>query len=134
MPVQKIWANMAVANLSRTAKFYTALGCKPNGSNNAADLVSFLFGDNDFIIHFFLDKPLAKAMSGKLANHEQGNEIIFSIAAEDSQAVDAWVDKVIAAGGQIHRQPGFDENGYYYCVFADPDGHRFNVLSMTDGM
>lgn len=37
-----IWANLAVANLERTQKFYEAIGCTPNNPHTSNELVSFL--------------------------------------------------------------------------------------------
>ncbi|WP_439490285.1 hypothetical protein [Algoriphagus sp.] len=30
----------------------------------------------------------------------------------------------------IDRKAFYDENGYFVCVFTDPDGHKFNLLYM----
>jgi len=55
MKPKKIWSNLGVSNLDRTAKFYNALGFKPNGKySTTKELTSFLVGDNDFVMHFFL--------------------------------------------------------------------------------
>ena len=52
MKPKRIWANLTVEDLERTTKFYTELGFKSNGASK--ELTSFLFGQNDFVIHFFL--------------------------------------------------------------------------------
>ena len=54
---KKIWANPAVEDIGRTQEFYLALGFKQNG-NPTKDLVSFLFGEDDFVIHFFEKEKL----------------------------------------------------------------------------
>jgi len=54
MKPKMIWANLAVADLERTQKFYTELGFKPNNPHSSNELVSFFAGENEFIIHFFL--------------------------------------------------------------------------------
>jgi predicted lactoylglutathione lyase len=28
----------------------------------------------------------------------------------------------------IDRKEFYDTNGYFVCVFSDPDGHKFNLL------
>ena len=56
MHPKKIWANLAVSDLDRTTRFYTSLGFKHNGM--AKELTSFLFGNNDFVIHFFIKDHL----------------------------------------------------------------------------
>lgn len=41
MKPKMIWANLAVANLERTQKFYEAIGCTPNNPHTSNELVSF---------------------------------------------------------------------------------------------
>ena len=130
----KIWANLAVKDLDRTAAFYTKLGFKSNMSQPSNDLTSFCFGINDFIIHFFKQEKLEPAMGGKAADLTLGNEIIFSLSAESEEEVRQWSEDAEAAGGKIIKEAAHDENGYYYCVFADPEGHKFNVLLVGPGM
>jgi predicted lactoylglutathione lyase len=119
-----IWANLAVKDLERTTKFYTALGFKPNG--NSKELTSFFFGDNNFIIHFFIKEQLEKFISAT-ADLSKGNEIIFSLSAANKEEVDKWAEQVRKVGGKIFLEPTTYQKGYTF-GFSDPDGHRFNVL------
>ena len=128
MKSNQIWANLAVSDLDRTTTFYSALGFKSNGASE--DLTSFFFGENKFVIHFFLNDKLKPAMKGELADLEQGNEIIFTISAETKEEVNNWAEKVQAAGGKVVSQPEEFGEGYYGFVFADPDGHKFNIFYM----
>lgn len=130
MKAKMFWANLAVADIKRTIDFYTSLGVKPNKGAHTEDIASFVFGDNDFVINFFRKEKLEPALCGKAADLTMGNEIIFSISAGTKEEVSAWVEKALESGGKLHREPSSDENGYYYCVFSDPDGHKFNVLLM----
>jgi len=138
--VKKIWANLAVKDTGRTRKFYKALGFKPNepeDSTNAV-LASFLFGENDFVIHFFRDDHLREAIETELTDTSSSNEVIFSLSANGREEVDEWAEKVREAGGTVFSEPQEYrpkqiEGTFYGCGFADPDGHRFNVLD-TSGM
>lgn len=133
MKPRNIWANLGVENIERTKEFYLSLGFKLNGSP-AEDLVSFLFGDNDFVIHFFEEEKLKISLEGELSDLEQGNEIMFSLSVESKDEFDSWIDEIKQAGGTIlfesnkDRKKFYDENGFYVCVFTDPDGHKFNLL------
>lgn len=129
MKSKMIWANFSVKDASRTRQFYTQLGFTPNKFNDPK-LASFLFGDNGFVIHFFeegsqIDEYLAPGSR---------NEIIFTLSAETEEEVMEWADKVKAAGGTFFQEAGRDKSGYFGFGFADPDGHRFNVLLMEKGM
>lgn len=123
----KIWANLGVKDIERTKEFYNRLGFEKNTGHESNELASFLFGDNDFVIHFFKDDVLKKAMKGELADLTRGNEIIFTISADTELEVDNWAAKVKDAGGVVFSPPESFQ-GMYGCAFTDPDGHKFNIL------
>ena len=134
MNPKKIWANLAVSNVERTWEFYLKLGFKPNCPSSTKELASFVIGDDDFVIHFFESEHLKSNLEGELADLSKGNEIIFTLSAQSKDEVDKWVEEVKKAGGTVlydpkkDRKEYYDENGYYVFVFADPDGHKFNVF------
>ena len=130
MKAQMIWANFSVKDANRTRKFYTQLGFTPNKQNNDPKLASFLFGKNDFVIHFFeegsqIDEYLTP-------RSKTSSEIIFTLSAETETEVKDFADKIKNAGGNILQKVRRDENNYYGFAFADPDGHKFNVLLMDN--
>lgn len=128
MKPKKIWANYAVSDLERTTKFYTKLGFKPNGASK--ELTSFLVGEDDFVIHFFLKDILKSSIKGEIADLKNGNEIVFTLSAQSIEEVDIWEKEIERAGGKTISKPEEFGKGYYGFVFADPDGHRFNVFYM----
>lgn len=128
MKTKKIWANFGVQDLERTTKFYKELGFKQNGASE--QLTSFFFGEDNFIVHFFLKNILAKAMNGQITDTKAGNEIIFTLSADSREEVDSWEKEVQLAGGTIVSKQEASRDGYNGFVFADPDGHKFNVFHM----
>lgn len=74
------------------------------------------------------------SLEGELSDLKHGNEIMFTLSAENKSEFDKWIDEIKNAGGSIffdsniHRKEFYDENGYHVCVFADPDGHKFNLF------
>ena len=132
MKAKKIWANFSVQDAKRTKQFYIQLGFTPNKPNNDPKLASFLFGDDDFVIHFFeqgsqIDEYLTSGL-------KTTSEIIFTLSAETEAEVKEWAERVKSAGGNIFQEVGRDETNHYGFGFADPDGHKFNVLLMEEGM
>ena len=131
MNPKKIWANFAVTDLKRTTKFYTELGFKPNGIHSSTDeLTSFLFGKDNFVIHFFKKDILQTNIRSEIVDSEKSNEIIFTLSAKSKKQVDKWAKQVESAGGKIISRPEEFGKGYYGFIFADPDGHRFNIFYM----
>lgn len=128
MNPKKIWANLAVTDLERTTTFYTKIGFKPNDSND--ELTSFMVGADNFIMHFFLKDILQTNIKDLISDAHQSSEIIFTISAGSKSQVDDWAKEVEPAGGKLVSQPEEFGKGYYGFIFADPDGHRFNVFYM----
>jgi predicted lactoylglutathione lyase len=128
MNPKMMWSNLAVSNLDRTTKFYTELGFRSNGSST--ELTSFFFGEDDFVMHFFLKDILKTSIKGELTDSQSSNEVVFTLSAESTDQVDNWAKEVERAGGKIISMPEEFGKGYYGFLFADPDGHRFNVFYM----
>lgn len=127
MKAKMIWANLVSADLEKTAVFYTDLGFKANGGGNSKESASFLFGNDNFVINFFTQQRLGNSVNGNLTNPKNGNEIIFSLSADSKEDVDKWFEKLKAIGATIFSEPQIYEQGYTL-GFADPDGHKFNIL------
>ena len=132
MKAKKIWSNFSVKDAKHTNQFYTQLGFTPNKPNNDPKLAGFLFGDDGFVIHFFeqgsqIDEYLT-------SGSKTTSEIIFTLSAETEAEVKEWAERVKSAGGNIFQEVGRDETNHYGFGFADPDGHKFNVLLMEEGM
>ncbi|MCI3937311.1 VOC family protein [Chryseobacterium aahli] len=128
MKTKMIWANFAVEDLDCTTDFYKALGFKSNGHSD--ELTSFLFSDNNFVIHFFVKDILEKNTDLKFSNNPNSNEIIFTLSAETKEEVDHWADSVKNAGGKIESEQKEFGDKYYGFTFSDPDRHKFNVFMM----
>jgi predicted lactoylglutathione lyase len=128
MKSNMIWANFGVKDLERTTQFYTHLGFRSNGKSD--DLSSFFFGENNFIIHFFKKEILSKNLGLEISDSEKSNEIIFTISAESREEVDQWAEKIKNSEGKLISNPEEFGDNYYGLIFADPDGHKFNIFMM----
>lgn len=127
METKMIWANMASPNLERIRKFYNSLGFRSNDDMSSSSLASFTFAKNNFIINFFTPSRVNDDANGNIGNWNGQSEVIFSIQADSREKVNEWREKVVLAGGEIVSEPQPYQTGYTFC-FADPDGHKFNVL------
>ncbi len=66
----------------------------------------------------------------EIVNTKQGTEVLLSIDVESREEVDEMAAKAVKAGGTLYAEPGDNQGWMYGCGFADPDGHRWNVLYM----
>lgn len=130
MKPKMIWANLGVSDLARTTKFYTELGFKPNGTNGSNELVSFSFGDDGFVINFFSNDLFKANLKIELSDPQRVAEVVFTLSANGREQVGKWASEIEEAGGQLLSRPEAFGEGYYGFLFADPDGHRFNVFYM----
>ncbi|WP_035650603.1 VOC family protein [Flavobacterium sp. ASV13] len=126
MKTRMIWANLVSHDLQKTIQFYSDLGFQQNGKETE-ELVSFIYGENDFAINFFIPERFDNALRGKSADTKTENEIIFSLSADSRENVDEWYEIVKKAGAKIFSEPENFQQGYTF-GFTDPDGHKFNFL------
>ena len=56
------------------------------------------------------------------------------MTVRSNEEVDQWAESAKSTEGRLIIGPKIDENGFYVCVFADPDGHKFNIVCMDEGM
>ena len=110
---------------------HLSLGFKPNGTHSfTKELTSFLIGDDNFVMHFFKKDILESNMKVKIADIKNEIEVMFTLLAESKDQVDEWAKEVENAGGKNITKPKEFGEGYNGFVFADPDGHTFNVFYM----
>lgn len=127
MKTKMIWANLPVKDIERTRKFFLALGFKVNGEPTA-EIVSFIIAENEFIINFFQEEQFKTATEIAVTDTKKSAEIIFSLSAESKEDVKEWAETVKKAGGTVFLEPQEIQGNMYNMGFADPDGHRWNVL------
>lgn len=80
--------------------------------------------------HFFLKDVLEANTKIKIADTQKANEVIFTLSPESKDQENNWAKEVENAGRKIIHKPEEFGEGYYGFVFADPDGHKFNVFYM----
>ena len=123
------WLNLPVADIKASKDFFNTIGlpCKdgPGGLNTVMEI-----GDGKGTIVMFPTAFFRSFIQGAAVADTAGSaEILISIGADNPAEVDAIAGKVEAAGGRMITAPA--SMGFMYgCVFADLDGHRWNVVFM----
>lgn len=128
--VKQIWINLPVKDIGRSTAFYKALGFTQTPHGNSEASVGFMFGDNNFVIMMFLEQVFRSIVQTEIADTRINTEMLISIDAESREEVDALAQALSDAGGTVFSTPAESQGYMYGCGFADPDGHRWNILYM----
>lgn len=113
---------LGVTDLPRAIEFYAALGWRPSG--DTADVAFFQAGG---MVVALWDRAHLAQDSGVAADGAGFDGVVLAHNVRAPEDVDAVIDEVRAAGGRITREPGATFWGGYSAVFADPDGHLWEV-------
>ena len=126
-----IWLNLPVKDVDRSVAFFRHLGFQLNPRfPQTADAACLLVGNKSIVIMLFSEPQFRQFSGSPLSEAAQVAEILISIDAESRQEVDQMASLAQEAGGRLFAKPGDKEGWMYGCGFADPDGHRWNVLYM----
>jgi len=128
---KEIWFNLPVNNIQKSVDFFNAMGFIPNTRFPFTDtMASFFIGEKKTVMMLFTPKQIAEFCGNKVADPQQGTEVLFSIDAESKEEVDEMLRKAETAGGTIYAQGGEKDGWMYGGGFVDLDGHRWNLLYM----
>jgi predicted lactoylglutathione lyase len=125
-----IWINLPVKDVKRSREFFTKIGFELNPRHSGDGMACLLVGEKRVVVMLFEESTFAGFTKHTLADTRQGCEVLISIDAESRHEVDDLARKVRDAGGAIYAEPGENQGWMYGFGFADPDGHRWNVLYM----
>ncbi len=124
-----IFINIAVADLEKSKAFFSALGFTFNEQFTDDTAASMVINDSIYFMLLTYNKFQSFIKDHNIANPNLINEAIYSLSVDSRQAVDEFLDKAIAAGGAIFREP--EDYGYMFArSFTDLDGHVWEIFWM----
>lgn len=127
MPTQ-IFVNLPVKNLDRSVAFFKQLGYSFDAKFTDENATCMIVGDNIFVM--LLVEPFFQTFTTKaIADTSKVTEAIMGIALDSRAAVDALVDKALAAGGTTLKEVK-DYGFMYERGFQDLDGHLWELFYM----
>ena len=126
--VTSIFVNLPTSDLERAKTFYSGLGWSINPMFTDENAVCVVIDENLYLMVLtrdffstFTDKPIVDPSTSI--------QVETAFSRESREDVDAFLEKVIAAGGTEHRQA--QDYGFMYARdFEDPDGNLFSALWM----
>jgi predicted lactoylglutathione lyase len=125
---RKLFVNIPVSDLQRSIEFFEALGFNFNTQFTDATATCLLVGEDAYFM--LLTREKFKEFSKRPLPDPRGETgALFAISVESREAVNAMVNKAIAAGGSYAVDP--QDHGFMYgWSFYDPDGHHWEVFWM----
>lgn len=130
---KELWINLPVKNLKTSIEFFTQIGFtfKTDSPGYTETMAPMIVGTKNIVVMLFQEDVFKNTCMNAVADTAKGTEVLFSFDAETRDEVDALAAKVEAAGGSIFAPPSLVQGWMYGFAFADPDGHRWNVLHMS---
>lgn len=129
--MKSFWINLPVKDINKSKEFFTKLGFRFNeGQGNGPNSACMLLGDSNVVCMLFDEPSFTQFISSDTGIARNATEVLLSIDAQSKEEVDEMVEKAITAGGSSNHIPKEMTGFMYGCVFADLDGHRWNVLHM----
>ncbi len=128
---KELWINLPVSDLEKSKAFFTQMGFSfSDGRGNSEVSAPMMIGSKKIVVMLFEASVFKKFTSHPLPDTSKTCQVLFSFDADSSQEVDALAAKVEPAGGLLFSPPSLTDGWMYGCGFADPDGHRWNMIYM----
>jgi predicted lactoylglutathione lyase len=125
---RKLFVNVAVEDLDRSVEFFTKLGFEFDPRFTDETATCMLVGEDAYFMLLTRAK-FADFSKKPYADPATSSQAQYAITADSRDAVDALVEKALAAGGDRVGDP--QDYGFMYSRgFGDPDGHHFEVFWM----
>jgi uncharacterized protein len=125
---RKIFVNLAVHDLEKSKRFFTALGFEFNPRFTDDKAACMVVGPDAYVM--LLREPFFRTFTkNDICDTSRHTEGLFALSCESRSEVDEMVRTALANGGRPAMDP--TDHGFMYgWSFYDPDGHHWEVLWM----
>lgn len=131
MSIHQVWLNLPVSNITKAISFYKAIGFAFNEAQTNENAACMIVGEKSkFVIMLFEQTQFNKFTQAQTAANTTTAQMLISIDAQSTQAVDDMMATIAVAGGTIYAKPSWNQGWIYGAGFTDIDGHRWNILYM----
>lgn len=124
-----IFVNLPVRNLAASTAFYVALGGEVNPQFSGEQSTSLMFSDAIGVMlltheHYrqFTQRPVGDA--------RQQSYAMIALSVDSRDAVNATLQRVVAAGGRADPNPAQDLGFMLNRHVEDPDGNVWEIMWM----
>ena len=124
-----LFVNLPVADVDRSRKFFSGLGYAINEQFSGESAVTVVLGDNQFAM--LLQREAFDSLHpAQTADAARIKECVVCLGVDSRDAVDALVDRAIAAGGTDGDSE--DHGSMYGRSYNDLDGHSWQIFWTAD--
>lgn len=127
---KEIWLNLPVKDVGKSKEFFGKIGFSLNEKHTNEEMVCFEVGEKKMTVLFFPEETFKGFTKSEISDTKAGAEVLISFDAESREEVDETAKKVWDAGGNVISEPTEIQGWMYGFVFADLDGHRWNMVHM----
>ena len=127
-----LFVNLPVQDLTKSVDFFTRLGFAFN-QQFTDEHASCLVVSEQTCVMLLARSYFATFTSKDVADTATQTGVILTVSAASRGEVDALVDKALALGGGVAKEPS-DEGVMYGRSFYDLDGHAWEVMWMDPGV
>ena len=129
--VKQIFVNLPVVDLSKSIRFFTALGFASDPRFTDENATCMIIADNMYAM--LLAEPFFKSFipEKEIADTSRSTEVLVALSLHQRDEVDQMMDKAIFAGGREYRE-AMDYGWMYGRAFQDLDGHIWEVFYMDE--
>lgn len=124
-----VFINLPVADLQKAIAFYEATGATKNAQFSDETAACMVVSEAIYVMLLTHEK-FASFTSRPIADARATAQMLLCLSAESRDAVDDFVSKAAAAGGQADPNPAQDHGFMYGRSVEDPDGHVWEVMWM----
>ena len=124
-----IFVNLPVKDLTRSTRFYEAVGGTKNPQFSDDTASCMVFSDTIFTMLLTHDK-FSQFTARPIADAHRSCQVMLAISAENRGEVDSIVGSAGDSGGRADPNPLQDHGFMYSRSFEDPDGHIWEVVWM----
>ena len=124
-----IFVNLPVKDVSATMAFFGKLGFEFNEKFTDESCACMVVSDQAYVMQ--IQAARFKDFTTKeIADATRSTEAILCVSADSREAVDAFADTALDAGGSPANEP-MDHGFMYGRSFHDLDGHLWEVMWMS---
>lgn len=127
---RKIFLNLPVSDLDKSAEFFKALGFSKNPEFSGDGATCIVVSDEIFVM-LGTHAKFREFTPKEVCDTSKAVEVLISLSCSSREEVDALVARALAAGGTTYDKP--EDFGFMYThSFVDLDGHGWGLLYMTE--